>query len=277
VTFKGSCSDVAIGGGHIAWVEDPFCGNSEGCMDVFAARLSGGRRKRLNEVTNDCGAGPCDPGGTWVENLLGGGPLIAWNDSTVACTRFCEEGQDFEAQWSVKSQQIRRLYRGRSASVRHDSADHPLLAVGGGWMALQVGARVVVLKPSGARASSVSAPDALSAALSRTELAVAGRSALSLYDPATGHLRKRIALGPNAALQLAGVTSRLAVLRGPRSLVLVRLGDGALVSFPLASKAAKVLADAQLTAAGLFYVYNPAGKGGRVVFEPTARLLARLR
>jgi hypothetical protein len=277
VTFKGSCSDVAVGGGHIAWVEDPFCGNSEGCMDVFAAKLSGGRRKRLNEVTNDCGAGPCDPGGTWVENLLGGGPLIAWNDSTVACTRNCDEGQDFEAQWSVKSQQLRRLYRGRSARVRHDSADHPLLAVGGGWMALQAGARVVVLKPSGARASSVSAPDALSAALSRTELAVAGRSALSLYNPATGHLRKTIALGPNAVLQLAGVTSRLAVLRGPHSLVLVRLGDGALVFFPLASKAAQGLADVQLTKAGLFYVYNTRGKGGRVVFEPTARVLARLR
>ena len=277
VTFKGSCSDVAVGGGHIAWIEEPVCGNSEGCMDVFAAKLSGGHRKRLNEVTNDCGAGPCDPGGTWVENLLGGGPLIAWNDSNVQCTRFCEEGQDFEAQWGVKSQELRRLYRARSADVRHDRADHPLLAVGGGWMALQVGARVVVLKPSGARASAVSATDALSASLSRTELAVAGRSALTLYNPATGRLRKTIPLGPNAALRLAGVTSRLAVLRGPHSLVLVRLSDGALVFVPLASKAAEGLADAQLTDAGLFYVYNTAGKGGRVVFEPTARLLARLR
>jgi hypothetical protein len=277
VTFKGSCSDVAVGGGHIAWIEEPFCGNSEGCMDVFAAKLSGGRRKRLNEVVNDCGAGPCDPGGTWVEHLLGGGPLIAWNDSTVDCTRNCDEGQEFEAQWSVKSQQLRRLYRGRSARVRHDRADHPLLAVGGGRMALQVGARVVVLRPSGAGASAVSAPDALSAALSRTELAVAGRSGLRLYNPATGHLRKTITLGPNAALQLAGVTSRLAVLRGAHSLVLVRLRDGALVFFPLASKAAHDLVDAQLTAAGLFYAYNTRGKGGRVVFEPTSRLLARLR
>jgi hypothetical protein len=275
VTFKGRCSDVAVGGGHIAWIEEPFCGNTEGCMDVFAAKLSGGRRKRLNETVNDCGAGPCDPGGTWVENLLGGGPLIAWNDSTVACTRNCNEGQDFEAEWSVKSQQLRRLYRGRSGSVRHDRADHPLLAVAGGRMALQVGARIVLLKPSGARLAAVAAPDELSAALSRTELGVAGRSALSLYNPATGHLRKTIALGPNAALQLAGITSRLAVLRGSHSLVLVRLRDGALVFVPLASKAAQGLVDAQLTSAGLFYAYNTGGRGGRVVFEPTARLLAR--
>jgi FG-GAP-like repeat len=277
VTFKGSCSDVAVGAGHIAWIEEPFCGNTEGCMDVFAAKLSGGRRKRLNEVVNDCGAGPCDPGGTWVENLLGGGPLIAWDDSTVECTRNCEEGQDFEAQWSVKSQQLRRFYRGRGASVRHGSTDHPLLAVGGSRMALQAGGRIIVLKQSGARIASVSAPDAQSAALSRTELAVAGRSALSLYNAATGHLRKMIALGPNAALQLAGVTSRLAVLRGPHSLVLVRLRDGALVFFPLSAKAAQGLVDAQLTTAGLFYAYNAGGKGGRVVFERTARLLARLR
>lgn len=277
VTFKGSCSDVAIGGGHIAWIEEPFCGNTEGCMDVFVAKLSGGRRKRLNEVVNDCGAGPCDPGGTWVENLLGGGPLIAWDDSTVECTRYCEEGQDFEAEWSTTSQGLRRFYRGGSDSVRRDHADHPLLAVGGGWMAVQAGARVLVLKPSGARISAVSAPDAQSAALSRTELAVAGRSALSLYDPATGHLRKTIALGPNAALELAGITSRLAVLRGPHTLELVRLRDGELVFLPLASKAAQGLLDAKLTKAGLFYAYNTRGKGGRAVFEPTVRLLARLR
>ena len=113
--------------------------------------------------------------------------------------------------------------------------------------------------------------------LSGTELGIAGRSALRLYGPATGHLRKSIALGPNAALQLAGITSRLALLRGPRSLVLVRLSDGALVSFPLAAAAAERLVDAKLTAAGLFYAYNAAkGKAkGRIVFEPTSRLLAR--
>lgn len=275
VTFKGNCSDVAIGGGHIAWIAEPFCGNTEGCMDVFVAKLSGGRGKLMDEEQNECGAGPCDPGGNWVENLLGGGPLLAWNDSTVECTLNCNEGQDFEAQWSTVSQQLRRFYRGRGTSVRHDSGDHPLLAVGGGRMALQVGNRVVVLKPSGARVAAVSAPDAQSAALSRTELAVEGRSALSLYDPASGHLRKAIALGPNAALELAGVTSRIAVLRGPHALVLVRLRDGALVFLPLASKAAQGLTDAKLTTAGLFYAYNTSGKGGRVVFEPTTRLLKR--
>ena len=59
--------------------------------------------------------------------------------------------------------------------------------------------------------------------------------------------------------------------------MLVRLADGKSISFPLASKVATRLVDAKLTAAGLFYAYNVA-KGtakGRIVFEPTSRLLAR--
>ena len=144
-------------------------------------------------------------------------------------------------------------------------------------MAMQVGDSVVVLNPSGKRVSVVSAPDVQGAALSGTELGVAGRTALGLYNAANGHLRKSIALGPYAALDLAGMTSRLALLSGPHLLVLVRLSDGALVTFPLASKVAARLVDAKLTSAGLFYAYNlPRGKSrGRVVFERTSKLLRR--
>ena len=144
-------------------------------------------------------------------------------------------------------------------------------------MALQVGARVVVLKPNGGRVAGVDAPDLESVALSRSELAVAGRAALRLFNPANGRLRKAIALGPNATLALAGVTSRLALLQGAHVLELVRLSDGAIVSLPLKAMAAKGLLDAKLTKAGLFYAYNVA-KGrskGRIVFERTSRLLAR--
>jgi len=144
-------------------------------------------------------------------------------------------------------------------------------------MALEVDGTVMLLSPNGARVASVPAPGLESVALTRNELGVAGRTSLDLYDPANGHLRKEIALGPSAALALGGITSRIALLRGPHSLVLVRLDDGKLISFPLASKVAKRLVDAKLTAAGLFYAYNvPRGTAkGRVVFEPTSRLLAR--
>jgi hypothetical protein len=115
-----------------------------------------------------------------------------------------------------------------------------------------------LLKPSGARVARVDVAGVESVALARTELGIAGRTSLGVYDPATGHLRKAIALGPSAALQLAGITTRLALLRGPHALVLVRLSDGAEISFPLASKVADRLVDAKLTAAGLFYAYNVA-------------------
>jgi hypothetical protein len=281
VTFKtaeyGGCEELALGGDRIAWEARVGCGNTFCTDGVFVSKLSGGRRREVDQKDNDCGAGPCDPTGVWIQQLLGGGPLIAWNDWTVDCTADCGAGVDEIATFAVKAQSLNRFYGGRARAVRRDSAARPLLAVGGGRMALQVGENVVVLNPNGRRVATVPAPGLEGVALARTELGVAGRTSLGVYAPANGHLRKTIALGGNAALQLAGITSRLALLRGPHSLVLVRLGDGELISFPLASKVAKRLVDAKLTAAGLFYTYNVAkGKAkGRIVFEPTSRLLAR--
>jgi hypothetical protein len=142
-------------------------------------------------------------------------------------------------------------------------------------MAIRVSGKIDVLKPSGARVSAVAAPDVQSVALSRTKLGIARRSALSVYNPATGHLRKSIALGPSASLQLAGINPRLALLRGSHSLELVRLRDGAIISLPLASNVAQRLVDARLTKAGLFYAFNAKKAGGRVVFEPLSKLLSR--
>ena len=52
----------------------------------------------------------------------------------------------------------------------------------------------------------------------------------------------------------------------------MRLKDGKGVSLPL-----KSVVDARLTEAGLFYAYNTpaAALRGHIVFEPTAKLLAR--
>jgi hypothetical protein len=276
-SYGGCYGDVAVGAGRVAWTEGVGCGNTF-CDDaVFVAKLSGGRRHKVDEKENDCGAGPCYPTGIWISQLLGGGPLIAWDDWKVDCTGSCTEGEGAFAGYAVTAQLLRRFYGGRARTVRRDTSAHPLLAVGAGRMALEVSGTVVVLKPTGARVTRVVAADAESVALAQTELGLAGRTSLAVYDSATGHLRKSIALGPSAALQLAGITSRLALLRGPHSLVLVRLRDGRLISFPLASKVAKRLVDAKLTSAGLFYAYNVAKRkaNGRIVFERTPMLLAR--
>jgi hypothetical protein len=278
ITFKakgyGCYYDVAVGGRTVAWTADTHCGNTECTAVAFVAKLSGGGSKAVDGEQNDCGAGPCIPTGTWIRQLLGGGPLIAWNDWYVDCTAKCGEEQQAFARYGVRHQTLRRYYRGRMAHVREERVAHPLLAVGAGRMALQVGGRINLLKPSGARVASVTAANVRSVALSQTELGIVGRSALGVYNPATGHVRKSIALGPNAVLQLAGINSRVALLRDSHSLELVRLSDGAIVSLQLAAKVARHLVGAQLTSAGLFYAYN-ARSGGRIVFEPLAKLLAR--
>ena len=274
--YGGCYESIAIAGNRVAWIESTGCGNTSCDYGVFVSKLSGGKRRLLDEQENDCGAGPCVPTGVWISQLLGAGPLIAWNDWSIDCIANCDEEYDF-SDYAVTGQSLVRFYGGKRDRVRHDSAAHPLLAVGGGRMALEVAGKVVVLKPSGARVSTVPAPSVESVALSATELGVAGRSSLKVYNPATGRFHKAIALGPSATLQLEGITSRLALLRGPHTLVLVRLSDGALVSFPLAAQAAKHLGHVTLTSAGLFYTYNVSrGKAkGRIVFERTARLLAR--
>ena len=137
-----------------------------------------------------------------------------------------------------------------------------------------------VLATNGARVATVPAvqydpPKEI--ALSRAWLAIERESTLDLYDPVTGKRAKSIPLGSAAALQLVGMSSKLALLFGPRRFGFVRLGDGKVISRRLPSATAASVVEARLTAAGLFYAYNvrrtPAK--GRVVFEPTSNLLAR--
>src|SRR6185437_12059931 len=114
VTFKkrsdsyGCYFNLAVGGRNVAWAETTGCGNTE-CTEVaFVAKLSGGRSTAVDGQQNDCGAGPCIPTGTWIAQLMGGGPLIAWNDWYVDCTAECNEGEEAFARYGVKHQTLRR-------------------------------------------------------------------------------------------------------------------------------------------------------------------------
>jgi hypothetical protein len=147
-------------------------------------------------------------------------------------------------------------------------------------MAVEPAAGIVVVRPNGSRVATVPAQKddpPRDVALSATHLALLRTFTLDLYSPATGAKQRSIALGPAAGLELASVSSKLALLRGKGHLVLVRLSDGRLVSYPLAPAASAGFVDAKLTGAGLFYAYNLSrgAKKGRVVFESTAKLLAR--
>jgi hypothetical protein len=270
--------ELALGGGQVAWVTQEGGNTLELLVEV--AKLPRGRAKLITRVGNGYGAGG-DPTGDWVGQLLGGEPLLVYNRWKLICTLpptyACDLGHPG---LRVIDPKLVRLIAGRGRVVARGPDSYPLSAVGGGRMAIESDGTVNVLATNGARVATVPAvqddpPKEI--ALSRAWLAIERESTLDLYDPVTGERAKSIPLGSAAALQLVGVSSKLAMLLGPRRFGFVRLGDGKVISRTLRSGIAASVVDARLTAAGLFYAYNvrrtPAK--GRVVFEPTSDLLAR--
>jgi hypothetical protein len=269
-------TQLALGGGRVAWIEQG--GGNDLELTVMAARLSGGAAKQLEFATNGDRAG-ADPAGDWVGRLLGSGSLLAYNRWTQVCDKSanqeCGENDPF---LRLTNEKLVRIVDGRSLVVTRGAAAYPLTAVGGGRMAVETAGMVTIRAASGAQAATV--PDARTAravALSKTHLAIERTLTLDLYNPATGAAVKSLPLATAASLRLVDVGSRLALLRGPHRLVLVRLSDGKRISFPLASGAAATLVGGRLTETGLFYAYNTrsASLPGRIVFEPMGKLLAR--
>jgi hypothetical protein len=250
-------------------IDSQRCGCNMGLL-VASAKLSHGKVVTSDQAPNTYGNG--DPAGTWVGRLAAGGPLLAYNRWKVVCRGGDADGVCPSDAYDLTGKSLARVVAGRRAVLRRRGSS-PLLAVGGGRMAVATGRSVAVLSPSGSLIADVPVsvpPRAVS--LSSTRLAVQSPLTLDLYDPATGKQVKSLALGSSASFELSGVNAKLALLRGPDRGVLVRLGDGKLISLAL-----KGLVDAKLTDAGLFYAYNTpkAAMKGHVVFEPTAKLLVR--
>ena len=268
---------LALGGGRVAWIEEGGGNTLE--MAVMAAGLGGGARKQLEFASNGDRAGG-DPSGDWVGRLLGSGPLLAYNSWAQVCDKpndeECGEKDPF---LRLASQKLVRVVNGRRVVVTRGEAAYPLLAVGGGRMAVGATAGLTIRAASGSQVATVPyAPGgARAVALSTTRLAIETALTLDLYNPATGAAVKSLPLGSAASLRLVDVSSRLALLRGAHRLVLVRLSDGKRISFPLGSGAAATLVGGRLTDAGLFYAYNTRSPSlpGRIVFEPLGRLLIR--
>ena len=275
---SGCVDELAIGDGQVAWISRSG-GNTLELM-VIAARLSGGRPRRIENAYNGAGAGG-DQKGDWVGQLLGGGPLLAYNAWSVECEapdpQACDMG---EAKLQVTDERIVRIVAGHRGLVRSGPGSRPLTAVGGGRMAVVAEGAITVLRRSGARATGVPAMPGnpiRTIALSRTRLAVMRTSTLDLYNPENGARATSIPLGQAAGLQLVGVNARLALLRSLRRLVLLRLSDGKLTLLPLPPGRAASIVDTKLTEAGLFYAYNVRrpSSSGRIVFESSAKLRAR--
>jgi hypothetical protein len=269
-------TQLAVGGGSVAWIEQGGGNNLE--MTVMAAKL-GGARKQLEFATNGDRAGE-DPAGAWVGQLFGGSSLLAYNSWTQVCDKPAnQECGEHDPLLRVTNQKLVRIAAGRRIVVTRGAAAYPLVAVGGGRMAVQAAGAVTLRAANGSQVATVPDPagTARAVALSKTRLAIERTLTLDLYNPATGAAVKSLPLGTSAAVPLADVSSRLALLRGQHRIVLVRLSDGKRISFPLRPGAAATLVGARLTEAGLFYAYNTRSVSlpGRIVFEPTGKLLAR--
>jgi hypothetical protein len=268
-------TQLAVGDGRVGWIEEGGGNNLE--MTVMTARLGGGATKQIEFETNGDRAGG-DPAGDWVGQIFGGGSLLAYNSWTQTCDRPVDEQcGDNDPHLQLTAEKVVRIAAGRRLVVARGPAAYPLTAVGGGRMAINAAGTVTIRTASGAQVATVPDPDrsTRAVALSRARLAIKRAFTLDLYSPATGAAVTSLPLGPAAALRLVDVNSKLALLRGPRRLVLVRLGDGKLISFRPRPGAA-ALVGARLTEAGLFYAYNTRGAlPGRIVFEPMGKLLAR--
>jgi hypothetical protein len=290
VTFKGECyGELAIGAGKVAWMTDG-CGNTSCDTSVFVAPVSGGRHREVeSEIENYCGAGPCDLYGEWAGQLMGAGPLLVHNLWWVDCILpppipDCEEYGTCVEGCDVDNSTLRVFGQGLELIGRRPRflpGQFPVRAVGGGRVAVEPADTIVVLSATGKRLAQVPAvadDPSRGVALSSNALGVLRRSTLELYNPVTGAKRASLPVGGAAGLQLAGLTGKLALLKTSTKLVLLRLSDGKLVMFPLSAAAAARFVDAKLTVKGLFYAYNLPKKAkarGRIVFEPTAKLLAR--
>jgi hypothetical protein len=270
-------TQLAVGGGSVAWIEQG--GGNDLELMVMAARLGGGTRKQIAFATNGDRAG-ADPAGAWVGQLLGGGSLLAYNSWTQVCDKPAgQECGENDPLLRVTNEKLVRIAAGRRVVVGRGLAAYPLAAAGGGWMAIQSTGAVTVRAASGSQVATVPNPAATAGAvaLSKTRLAIETPVTLDLYNPVTGAAAKSLPLGTAAGLRLADVSSRLALLRGPHRLVLIRFSDGKRISFPLRRGPAANLVGARLTGAGLFYAYNTSSASlpGRIVFEPMGKLLAR--
>jgi hypothetical protein len=246
-------SELALSARQVAWIEEG--GGNDLEMTVMMANLAARSAKQVEYELNGYRAAG-DPTGDWVGQLQGGGAVLAYNHWQVDCTH-TDHQYDYCDWVGVGKRHLVELSSGRRRVVRSGAGSYPLAAVGGSRMAVVEGGAVRVLAPSGAIVAS--APDpAGGPGASRGAERVAprrssARSASTSTDPRTGEKATSVGLGAAAALRLAGINSKLALLRGPRRLVLVRLVDGRLASLPLLSQTGQPLVDVRLTNAGLFF------------------------
>jgi hypothetical protein len=266
--------ELALGDGQVAWIEHGGGNNLE--LTLFAAGLSGGRARQLDFQANGDRAG-ADPAGGWVGFLRGGGSALAYNRWRVVCDRqdvfSCGEK---DPQLRITDERLIRIALGRARAVGSGPAAYAVAAAGGGRIAVQRPDGIATYTAAGRSLAFVPDPQhtVTGVGLSSSTLALERNSTLGLYDPQTAAARKSIGLPSVASHGLLSVTKTLALVQLPRTLLLVRLADGARATVALPLVAQRSPVGVRLTDAGMFYAYNlrSGSTPGRVVFVSTRAL-----
>ncbi|MEP6909402.1 MAG: hypothetical protein ABI896_03090 [Actinomycetota bacterium] len=254
--YDGSITSLALGGSRAAWLssspEDDRCG-----FALKSATLADPVPLVVN--AGEIYGGSCQSRD--IDHLRGDGDLLVFNDEAEHPKWLVQIGVGVRKCGEVVCTTLRK---GRQAA--------PVDSVSGALIATGEHAAVAVLDNHGAlvRSFRFTPADVYAARLDGGRLVVARSYAVESYDVVTG--AQVLSRPIPAGYQLTDVDGGIAVLRRTESVILLRLSDGASLTFTPGQ--GPVLAD--LEPPGLYYSYGTEDGGGRVIFVPRAELFRQL-
>jgi hypothetical protein len=276
--------EVALGNNRLVWIEQ--AGGNLLDTTVEMARIDQPKPIMLAFAENGNGAGGPDDSGGHLADVFGDGSLIAYDGWHVcmellpgsdpgAVVSACPTTSTTGSQVPEYSKEtLWELVNGHRSVVRTGPSAVRLVAVDAGRLAVVHGDAATVYASSGApiRSWSISGPPPARGALSGHLLALSVPGMLTVYDLATGAVRKTIAIPKAEVLRdLQGPTAVLVAGRRVHALN-VLTGKGFAFTAPGAAPV-----DAQMESSGLFYSYTLPRNRGAVAFRPLAWVTSRLR
>jgi Tol biopolymer transport system component len=256
---EGWMYGVELAGSRVAWAEVLGCGNS--CEVTLESATLAARRP--GDVSRG-GSFNADEGRPFDYRLHGDGELLVFNDGSRLVR--IGGGREHCAEGDPSTARICSTLRRGAHAGPIDSASQGLIAV-------REPDEVAVVDELGilVRTFPFTPNDVSAARLDRGHLVVARLAFLEDYDVATGVRELSRPLPAGYTLADFDESTGIALLRRPKTIMLLRLADGATWMVRLSH--GPVLA--ALEQPGLFYSYA-VGKRGRLVFVPRSNLLRRL-
>ena len=286
--------EVALAGKRVAWIEAQGGNYLE--LNLRSRVLGQEKTEAIGSASNGNGAAE-SPDGSYLENVLGDGALLAFNSWSV-CTAYpagsdvdpSEPQCDFPASGTktalhFSAQKLLRVINGKGVKIVSApdidasglrTMSLMVVAVDAGRFATQQpSGSVTIYSATGSVSKEIAVPTGKFSgfALQGSQLATVRDGKLELYDADSGTLVKTIPLAAGSVLH--DLQNGLVVYLDGRKIRVLRLSDGKKLTF---SPPGMGSVDAQIESSGLFYSYNYKGgrSPGRVVFVPFATLQKKL-